>query len=103
MNVEGLDMMSAPQVDRTVGGVLDQMDRQARLGRVALFGALGVEAVLMVVVLLVTDWEDSGQRLLVIVGVLGYTIVVLGMAALAAHVSRVGARVVAALDPRDRG
>jgi formate-dependent nitrite reductase membrane component NrfD len=95
--------MSAPQVDRTIGGVLDRMDRQARLGRVALFGALGVEAMLMVVVVLVTDWSDGGQRLLVVVSILGYTIVVLGLAALAAHVSRVGARVVAALDPRDRG
>jgi hypothetical protein len=95
--------MSAAQVDRTVGGVLDRMDRQARLGRAALFGALGVEAILLVVVLLVTDWSDGGQRLLVVVSILGYTIVVLGLAALAAHVSRVGARVVAALDPRDRG
>jgi hypothetical protein len=88
--------------DRTVAGVLERMDRQARLGKLALAGALAVEALLLVLVLMLADWNDGGQRLLVIVGVLGYSIVVLGLVALAAHVSRVGARIVAALDSRER-
>lgn len=85
-----------------IAGILDRMDRQARLSRIALFGAVAVEGLLLILVLLLTDWSDSGQRLLVIIGVLGYSIIGLGLAALAAHVSRVGARIVAALDPRAR-
>lgn len=97
-----LDQMSSKRDDDTIAGILDRLDRQARLSRLALFGAVAVEGLLLVLVLLLTDWSDGGQRLLVVVGILGYTIVVLGLAALAAHVSRVGARIVAALDPRER-
>ena len=94
--------MSAARVDDTIAGVIGRMERQARLRQVALFGAVAVEALLLVLVLLLTDWNDGAQRLLVIVGVLGYTIVGLGLGAVAAHVSRVGARIVAALDSRGR-
>lgn len=94
--------MSDARVDRMVSGVLDRMERQARLSRTALVAAVAVEALLLALVLLLTDWNDGAQRLLVVVGVLGYTIVGLGLAALAAHVSRVGTRIVAALDSRDR-
>lgn len=90
----------AMATEKSVADILDRMDRQARMGRAALIGALGVEALLLGLILWLTDWNDEGQRLLVIVGVLGYSIIVLGLAALGAHVSRVGARIVAALDPR---
>lgn len=86
--------------DKAIAGILDRMDRQARLGRAALIGAVAVEALLLVLVLLLTDWSDGSQRLLVIIGILGYSIVVLGLAALASHVSRVGTRIVAALESR---
>ena len=86
--------------ETSVADILDRMDRQARMGRVALIGALAVEALLLGLILWLTDWNDEGQRLLVIVGILGYSIIVLGLATLGAHVSRVGARIVAALDPR---
>lgn len=90
----------AMATEKSVADILDRMDRQARMGRAALIGALGVEALLLGLILWLTDWNDEGQRLLVIVGILGYSIIVLGLAALGAHVSRVGARIVAALDPR---
>jgi hypothetical protein len=93
---------SAMSTDKAIAGILDRMDRQARLSRAALFGSVAVEALLLVLVLLLTDWSDSIQRLLVIIGILGYSIVGLGLAALAAHVSRVGTRIVAALAPRER-
>ena len=44
------------------------------------------------------DWRNETQVLLFVLSILGYTIVALGLAALGAHVSRVGARVVAALE-----
>ena len=87
--------------DKAVSGILNRMDRQARLVRAALFGAVAIESILLALILLLTDWSDGGQRLLVVIGVLGYSIMGLGLAALAAHVSRVGSRIVAALGPRE--
>ena len=81
-----------------VAGVLNRMDRHARMVRLAILAAAAVEGMLMVVALLKVDWKNQTQVLLFIFAVLGYTIVALGLAALGAHVSRVGARVVAALE-----
>jgi hypothetical protein len=83
-------------------GVLEKMERQARLGRAAFFGAVAVETVLLMFVVLLTDWGDGVQRLVVVLAILGYTIIGLGLAALAAHVSRVGLRIVAALESGER-
>jgi hypothetical protein len=67
----------------------------------AVIAAAMVEGLLLVIALLMIDWRNDSQILLFVFSVLGYTIVALGLAALGAHVSRVGARVVAALDGRD--
>jgi hypothetical protein len=83
-----------------VSGVLAQMDQHAQRVRMAVFAAVAIEGLLMLVAMLKLDWSDRTQVLLFIFSVLGYTIVALGLAALGAHVSRVGARIVAALDDR---
>lgn len=83
-----------------ISSILDQMERHERRRKLAILGAAAVEALLLVVALLLVNWSDDTQVLLFIFSVLGYTIVVLGLVALGAHVSRVGARVVAALDGR---
>ena len=67
----------------------------------AIMGAASVEGLLMVVALLKVTWANSTHVLLFVFSILGYTIVVLGLVALGAHVSRVGARVVAALGDRE--
>ena len=77
------------------------MDQHARRVRLSVIGAAMVEGLLMVIALLRIDWRNNMQVLLFVFSVLGYTIVALGLAALGAHVSRVGARVVAALDGRN--
>jgi hypothetical protein len=77
------------------------MDRDAQRVRMAVIAAATIEGLLLVVALLKIDWTTDTQILLFIFSVLGYTIVALGLAALGAHISRVGARVVAALDRRD--
>jgi hypothetical protein len=84
-----------------VPGVLTRMDRDARRVRMAVIAAAMLEGVLLVIALLKIDWKNETHVLLFVFAVLGYTIVALGLAALGAHVSRVGARVVAALDRRD--
>ena len=84
-----------------VSGILEQMDRDARRVRLAVIGAAMVEALLMVIALVKIDWKNDTHVLMFVFAVLGYTIIALGLAALGAHVSRVGARVVAALDGRN--
>ncbi len=86
-----------------VGNALDRMEGHARMVKLAIVGAVGVEAVLLIFALLKVDWSDPTHVLLFVFAVLGYTIVALGLAALGAHVSSVGARVVAAIDGRDPG
>ena len=93
--------MSASKHGSAVPGVLAQMDRHAQRVRMAVIAAAMGEGLLLVVALLKIDWKNDTHVLLFVFSVLGYTIVALGLAALGAHVSRVGARVVAALDGRD--
>lgn len=90
--------MNPRDLDDIRGRVLDRMERSATLTRIAIFSAVAVEGLLMIIALLLLDWRDDMQVLLFVFSVLGYTIIALGLAALGAHVSRVGARVVAALD-----
>lgn len=94
--------MQAQRKEDVVTGVLDRMERHARMMKLAILGAAGVEGLLLVVALLIVDWADNTHVLLFVLSILGYTIIVLGLAALGAHVSRVGARVVAALDDHAR-
>lgn len=84
-----------------VTGVLNQMDHHARRAKAAILGATAVEGLLLIIALLTVDWADRTHVLVFILSILGYTIVALGLLALGSHVSRVGARVVAALDHRD--
>lgn len=84
-----------------VSSVLAQMDRDSRRVRLTVLGAALMEGLLMVVALLKIDWKNDTQVLIFVFAILGYTIIALGLVALGAHVSRVGARVVAALDGRD--
>ena len=84
-----------------VTGVLARMDRDAQRIRLTVIGAAMMEGLLMVIALLKINWKNDTQVLMFVFSVLGYTIIALGLAALGAHVSRVGARVVAALDGRD--
>ena len=94
--------MNAQRTNDPVTGILDQMDRHARTARIAILGAAAVEGMLMLIALLKLNWDDGTHVLLFLFSVLGYTIIGLGMVALGAHVSRVGARVVSAIDGRDR-
>lgn len=94
--------MTTPPTEDLVTSVLDRIEHHARMMKLAMLGAVALEGLLMVIALLKLDWANSTQVLLFIFSVLSYTIVVLGLLALGAHVSRVGARVVAALDEHGR-
>jgi hypothetical protein len=92
--------MPANRPTDPVTGVLDRIDRHSRHVRLAVLGAAMAEGLLLVLALALLDWRNRVHVLLFVFSVLTYTVVVLGLLALGAHVSRVGARVVAALDRR---
>jgi len=95
--------MHGQPTDDVVTGVLDRMEHHARTARLAILGAAAAEGLLMLIAIFKMNWDDSTHILLFIFAILGYSIIALGLVALGAHVSRVGARVVAALEDRGRG
>jgi Kef-type K+ transport system membrane component KefB len=92
--------MRAQKTQDVVSGVLDRMEQHAQRMKLAIIGAAATEGLLMVIALLKVDWTETTHVLLFVFAVLGYTIVALGLIALGAHVSRVGIRIVAALENR---
>ena len=69
--------------------------------RLAMLGAAAVELVLFAVALRMVDMSNRLERLVFVLSILSYTMVVLGLAVLGAHVTRTVGRVLAAIDPSD--
>ena len=90
--------MTKHSVDAIREGVLRRMEQQARTVRIAVLGAAGIEALMLGIAINLIDWKDRTHVLLLVFSVLGYTIVLLGLAALGAHVSRASNRIVAVLE-----
>jgi Na+/citrate or Na+/malate symporter len=91
--------MSTTHLDTIREGVLTRMERADRMMRLAIFAGAAVELVLFAIAIYMVDWHNRVETLLFVFSVLSYTIIVLGMVALAAHVSRCVGRVLAAMDP----
>lgn len=81
--------------------VLARMERGEKVTKLAIIGAAMLEAALMAFAILYMDWTVKLQVQLFVFSVIGYTIIVLGMVALAGHISRSVGRVLAALDARE--
>ena len=90
--------MSGKGVDAIREGVIRRMERQAQTIRFVMLGAAAVEALMLGLALYLIDWQQRTHVLLFVFSVLGYTIIVLGLVALGAHVSRASNRIVAALE-----
>ena len=90
--------MTKHSVDAIREGVVRRMEQQARTVRIAVLGAAGIEALMLGIAINLIDWKDRTHVLLLVFSVLGYTIVLLGLAALGAHVSRASNRIVAVLE-----
>jgi hypothetical protein len=90
--------MTVKSVDAAREGVLRKMERQASMIRLALVGAMAVEALMLIVALRLIDWRDKTHILIFVTAILGYTIIALGLAALGAHISRASNRIVAVLE-----
>ena len=90
--------MNKQSVDAIREGVVRRMEQQAQTVRLAVLGAAGIEALMLGIAITLIDWKDRTHVLLLVFSVLGYTIVLLGLAALGAHVSRASNRIVAVLE-----
>jgi hypothetical protein len=90
--------MSKHSVDAIREGVVRRMEQQARTVRIAVLGAAGIEALMLGIAVNLIDWHDRTHVLMLVFSILGYTIVLLGLTALGAHVSRVSNRIVAVLE-----
>lgn len=86
-------------LDQARERVLDRMDSGRRLIQLVTGAAALLEGALLIACILLVDWSDRTQILLFVIFILSYFILVLGMLALAGHVTSSTGRILAALDP----
>jgi hypothetical protein len=92
--------MTRNNLESIQASVLDRMERADKLVRMAIAAAAIFEAGLLAIAIYLVDWKDPTQRLVFIFSVLSYTIIAMGLLALAGHVTRSVARVLAAMENR---
>ena len=90
--------MSIETRDRVRAGVLARMERAERNFRLGVAGAVLVEMALFALAVFMVDWSVRLERLIFVFAVLSYTIIVLAVAALGAHVTRTVGRLVPIMD-----
>jgi len=95
-------MTSPSNLDAIRAGVIDRMERHARNVKLAMGGAAVIELLLIAVAAAKLQFSNRFEVLVFAFFLMTYTIVLLGLAALGAHVSRVGDRVIAALADREQ-
>jgi hypothetical protein len=89
-------------LDSVRAAALARIDRSERNFKLAFFGALIVESAFIVSFLMLADLTNRLHLLLLISTVSCYSIVVLGLFALGAHINRGIARVLKAVELIDR-
>lgn len=77
---------------------LDRLDRANRRVTQIILAAAFVEATLLILVLLAIDFGDALHRLVFLLAILTYFTLSLALVAVGAHVSRVGERLLTALE-----
>ena len=85
-------------LDSIRGEALARIERGERNFKLAFFAAVVFEALFLVAFLFAADFSNRTHVLLLIATVGGYTVVVLGLFALGAHVSRGVGRVLKAVE-----
>lgn len=91
-----IDRPSSP-----VHATLAEAERRDRLGRLALYGAALVEALLLGAALMVMDFGNDTHLLVFIMAMLAYTTLALGLAALGAKNGAANARLLHAIQLLD--
>ena len=94
--------MTNPNLDSIRSGVLRRMEQHARHVQLAIAGGVILELLMLAIAAFKLEFSNRLEVVMFALFVLTYTMIVLGMFALGAHVSRVGDRVLAALVERER-
>jgi hypothetical protein len=89
--------MTQQQIDKARIDALEAIDRAERNFRYALFAGMAVELTLLAGLFLLSDLKQRTHVLLIIGFVGSYSVVLMGLVALGAHVSRVGQRILRAV------
>ncbi len=91
-------MLPKTKLDEVRVAALARVERSERNFKLAFFSAIAVETLFIVSFVLLADLSNRLQLLLLISTVSCYTIVVLGLVALGAHINRGTARVLKAVE-----
>ena len=91
-------MAQTVKLDEVRAAALARIDRSERHFKWAFYGAMAVETAFILSFVLLADFSNRLHLLLLISTVSGYSIVVLGLFALGAHVNRGVARVLKAVE-----
>jgi hypothetical protein len=77
---------------------LDRLERANRRVTMLIIAAATFEFILLALVLITIDFQDATHRVMFLLAVLTYTTLAFGLVAVGAHVSRVGERLLNALE-----
>lgn len=91
-------MSAKINLDVVRSGVLAQIERNERNFRLAFFAAVVWEALFILAFILVADFSNRMHLLLLLATIGGYSIVILGLVALGAHMNRGVLRVLRAIE-----
>lgn len=89
------------RLDQARKSVLDRMEAGQKLVRFGTGAAALLEVAMLAVSILLVDWGEREQVLLFLIFILSYFILVLGMLALAGHVTSAAARIIAVIEARE--
>jgi hypothetical protein len=84
-----------------VHAALAAADRRDRLSRMAIYAAALLELVLLAAALMVMDFNDDTHLLILIIGILVYSTLALGLAAVASRAAAADARLLHAIQLLD--
>jgi hypothetical protein len=86
------------RLDEVRSQVLARIDAAERHYRLAFFGGAALELAFLTLFLLLADLSNRLHLLLLLTGVMTYSIIILGLVALGVHVTRTSLRVLRAID-----
>lgn len=84
-----------------VHAALADADRRERMSRMAIYAAALLELVLLAAALMVMDFDDDTHLLILIIGILVYSTLALGLAALGSRAAAADARLLHAVQMLD--
>ena len=86
------------RLDEIRARALSRADAVERHYRLAFFGGVVLEGVFLMLFLFVADLSNRTHMLILLAAIMSYSIVILGLVALGAHVNRAALRILHAVD-----